>query len=156
MMVGSESGGSKGRNTSQDFELNLASIIDCLTVLITFLLASATFLSVGILDAGIAAAGNQATPTAPPPITITIELARDQTLTLKWNGKQNGTVAVPKLSDGKADYAALNQRLAELKGKWPEVNAAILTADSAAEYRDVVKSMEAIRKTLPVVALGGF
>ena len=40
----------------QDFELNLASLIDCFTVLITFLLASASFLSVGILDAGVAAA----------------------------------------------------------------------------------------------------
>ena len=41
----------------KDFDLNLAPIIDCMTVLITFMLASASFLSIGILDAGVAAAG---------------------------------------------------------------------------------------------------
>ena len=147
--------GAGGSSNSQDFELNLASIIDCLTVLITFLLASATFLSVGILDAGIAAAGNQATPQSPPPITITVEMAKDQVLAVKWTGKQSGNKSIP-LKDGKADFVAMTQVLAELKSKWPDVSAVILTADNAVEYRDVVKTMEALRKTLPVVALGGF
>ena len=36
-----------------DFELNLASIIDCFTVLITYLLVSASFISLGILDVSV-------------------------------------------------------------------------------------------------------
>ena len=39
---------------SLDFELNLAPIIDCFTVLIAFILISASFASINILDAGIA------------------------------------------------------------------------------------------------------
>ena len=39
----------------QDFELNLASIIDCLTVIIAFLLLSSSFVSYGTLDTAVAA-----------------------------------------------------------------------------------------------------
>jgi biopolymer transport protein ExbD len=46
MFVGGESG-----KKSREFDLNLAPIIDCLTVLITFLLASAAFLAIGQLTA---------------------------------------------------------------------------------------------------------
>ena len=42
---------SRSRGGSLDFELNLAPIIDCLVVLITFMLASASFLSISIFDA---------------------------------------------------------------------------------------------------------
>ena len=35
----------------QDFELNITSIIDCFTVLIAFILTSASFISIGIIDA---------------------------------------------------------------------------------------------------------
>lgn len=154
MMIGSESGGSRGAQ-SQDFELNLASIIDCLTVLIAFILASASFLSIGILDAGVAAAGTTATDSTPPPITITVELDQWQKITLKVTGKSTSTTPIAA-RNGAWDYESLTQSLASLKQKWPSANAAILTAENDVEYRNVVKSMEVIRKTLPVVLLGGF
>lgn len=154
MMVGSESGGSRG-SQSQDFELNLASIIDCLTVLIAFILASASFLSIGILDAGIAAAGTTAADTTPPPINITVELAPAQALVVKVSGKATSTTSIAAKA-GSWDYETLTQNLAGLKQKWPGVNAVILTAENDIEYKNVVKSMEVIRKTLPIVLLGGF
>lgn len=152
MMTASEGSGKSG---SQDFELNLASIIDCLTVLITFLLASASFLSIGILDAGIAAAGASVSDGAPPPINITVELAKDFGLAVKVSGKTTSNTTLPA-KNGAWDYEALNQNLAALKKQWPEVSAATLSADNSVEYRHVVKSMEVVRKTLPAVLLGGF
>jgi len=142
-------------SNNQDFELNIASIIDCFTVLIAFMLASAAFVSVGILDAGIAAGAATASDATPPPIQITIELKKNQTMTLKVTGKaQQNTDITSK--NGEWDYPGLNQHLASLKSKWSTVDAVTLTADNDTEYKHVVRSMESIRKTMPIVLLGGF
>lgn len=152
MMVGGESGGSGG---STDFDLNLAPIIDALTVLIAFMLASASFLSIGILDAGIAAAGAQAKDTPPPPVSVTVEMGAGKSMVVKLQGKSNSTQTIAA-KDGEWDLDALKENLNGVKSKWPGVDAVVLTADNSVEYRYVVKTMESIRKTVPAVMLGGF
>jgi biopolymer transport protein ExbD len=153
MMVGGEGGRGSG---SQDFELNLASIIDCLTVLIAFMLASASFLSIGILDAGVAAAGAAPKDQAPPSVNIAVELRKDQSMILKVTGKVNSTTTIPVNAAKAWDHETLAQNLVALKAKWTDANAVTLTAENAVEYRHVVKTMESMRKTIPVVLLGGF
>lgn len=150
----SMSHGSGGAN-SQDFELNLASIIDCFTVLITFMLASASFLSIGILDAGIAAAG--ATPTAglPPAVTISVELKKDQSAWVRVTGKSHLDKLVNS-KDSLVDQAGIGQVLAGVKTQYPDVSAVTLSAENQVEYQSVIRTMDSIRKTLPVVVLGGF
>jgi biopolymer transport protein ExbD len=149
-----------GSHSNLDVELNLAPIIDCFTVLITFMLASASFLSIGILDAGIAAAGaTAATPSAPPPITLSIELKDSHAIVVKVTGKENRTATIPAAQkDGSADWNhdQLTAQLNELKGRYPAVQAATLSADNGVEYKTIVKSMEVVRKSVPAVLLGGF
>ncbi|OFZ74017.1 MAG: hypothetical protein A3K03_11870 [Bdellovibrionales bacterium RIFOXYD1_FULL_44_7] len=137
-------------SNSQDFELNLASIIDCLTVLITFLLASASFISIGILDAGVAAAGVEASSVKPPPVNVAIEIKKDKSFRVKVTGKESRTVTV----DGNKEQ--LQKELQAIKGRWSSLNAVTVLADSDIEYQDVVQTMEAARKVLPAVLLGGF
>jgi biopolymer transport protein ExbD len=157
---GGGGGGRRGRtDTSQDFELNIASIIDCFVVLITFMLASASFLSLGILDAGIAAAGSSATPGTPPPVNVVIELRENRDLVVKVTGKQNTTTTLQAKTAEKGrewNYENLTVQLAGLKLNFPAVTGATLVADNKVEYKEVVKSMEVVRKSLPVVLLGGF
>jgi biopolymer transport protein ExbD len=147
---GQEGGG------GQDFEINLAPIIDCLTVLIAFMLASASFLSIGILDAGVAAAGATSTDNAtPPPVNVAIELGNDHNFTVKVTGKSTSTTPISKKGTD-WNFDELVQNLKNLKTQWPSVNAVTLSADNTVEYQNVVKSMEIIRQTMPVVLLGGF
>jgi biopolymer transport protein ExbD len=148
-----ESGSSKGG--SQDFDLNLAPIIDCLTVLIAFMLASASFLAIGILDAGVSAAGDTATTATPPPIAVEIQLSANHSMTIKVTGKANTTTPITATGTD-YNYDFMNQNLAGLKAKWPEFNAVTLLADNTVEYKDVVKTMESLKKTMPAVLLGGF
>ncbi len=140
---------------SQDFELNLAPIIDCFTVLITFMLASAAFLSIGIFDAGIAAAGSTPSSSKPPAINITVELKEKAAISLKVTGKENRTSNISAAGES-YDYESLLRQLGEVKNKWPDVAAVTLMANDDIEYKHVVKSMEQIRKSMPVVLLGGF
>jgi biopolymer transport protein ExbD len=153
-----EGQGGHGKGGSQDFELNLAPIIDCMTVLITFMLASASFLSIGILDAGVAAGATTASDQTPPAITVAIELGHEKNFLLKVSGKENKSFTIP-YSGANApayDYASLNQQLTQLGSRYPNVKAVTLSADNGVEYEDVVKAMDSIRKTMPVVLLGGF
>ena len=151
----SASFGQDGGKGGQDFDLNLAPIIDCLTVLITFMLASSSFLSIGLLDAGVAAGAAVTDNTTPPPVNIEVELGQDHQMTVKVTGKATSTTPVGKAGN-EWNYDQLTKNLASLKAQWPNVNAVTLTAQNAVEYQNVVKSMEVIRKTIPVVLLGGF
>ncbi len=136
------------RDGAQDFELNLASIIDCFTVLITFMLASASFISIGILDAGITAGGTVLKESVSPEVILTIELKNSQTILIKTQGKKNHSDEIV--------YEKLSQSLLELKSHWPNLSSATLIAENQIEYQDVVKTMDQIRKIIPAVMLGGF
>lgn len=148
-------GGGKHSGAHQDFELNLASIIDCFTVLIAFMLATASFLSIGLLDAGVAAAGTTASAGDPPQVTLTVELKPDRTISVKTSGKENSSVTLAA-KDATWNYDSLTTKLTEIKGRWSGLSAATLVAENTIEYRDVVKTMEVTRRTVPVVLLGGF
>ncbi len=143
-------------DNDQDFELNIASIIDCFTVLIAFMLASASFLSIGILDAGIAAAGASASnePT-PPTVQVAIELKKDLKVEINLSGKvtQKYTIA-PK--DSNYDLEGVTRQLASVKGQYAEVKGAVLSAENKVKYSEVIRAMETTKKTLPAVMLGGF
>ena len=67
MMV-SGSGGKK----DSDFELNLASIIDCFTVLITYLLVTASFITLGILDVTVTSSLASTEQTHSPDVMLTV------------------------------------------------------------------------------------
>lgn len=148
-----ESGSRKGG--SQDIDINIAPIIDCFVVLIAFLLVSASFLSIGILDAGIAAEAPANSKTAPPPVDVTVFLQKDRTLRVELAGKSTKK-SVIKAKDGEWDFDAMTAELAEVKRKWPQVTGVTLTAADDVEYADVVRTMDSARKTLPGVLLGGF
>lgn len=146
-----------GSNNSQDVELNIASIIDAFMVLIAFLLVTASFLSIGILDAGIASGGKTAAQKTPPPIQIRILLKRDHSIVLETKGKQSLSRTL-RSKAGAMDWnrEALQEELKELKKKWPTVQAVTLSAENEVEYKSVVVTLNQIRSVMPMVLLGGF
>lgn len=139
----------------QDFELNLAPIIDCLTVLITFTLVSASYLSVGIIQAEVAAASSAPVEQSPTDVTLSIELRSDKSIAVKLGGKVKRTHRIDA-TGGDWNWNALTDHLAFVKSEWPQLQSAVLVADNSVDYREVVKSMEITKKAVPSVLLGGF
>jgi biopolymer transport protein ExbD len=136
----------------QDFDLNIASVIDCFTVLITYLLVSASFISISAMDIDVAGAGD-APQSEPPPVSIAVQMESNHSLVIKVTGAmRNEWVVAPK--DGTWDTDALGAKLADLKEKWPVVQSALLGADEALEYREVVKVVETAKKSHPSITLG--
>jgi biopolymer transport protein ExbD len=54
------------------------------------------------------------------------------------------------------DFDSLSESLHGLKEKTPAIRSAILIADNAVAYRDVMATMEKARGEIPSVNLGGF
>lgn len=131
----------------QDFELNIASIIDCFVVLIAFVLVSTSFFSIGIIDAEVAGASDQAS-TAPDSSPVVIELKADHSIVLKTGAFGQRSVRIAA--------ADLAERLAALTAQDPELKSAIVVADNSVSYRDVMASMEVAKGKITQVNLGGF
>jgi biopolymer transport protein ExbD len=126
---------------SHDVELNLAPIIDCLTVLITFMLISASFLSIGILEASVAGPN----PNSKPP-----EVAAELKLTAK--GAQ--LIASGKISFKHVVTAeSLMGELADLKAKG--VDQVTFTPSDEVPFETLVQWTDKIRAVIPAVAYGG-
>lgn len=147
--------GKGGHSRSMDFDLNLAPIVDCMTVLITFMLISASFLSIGILDAGVAASGESASNQKLPPEIVQLEMQSQFKLELSLSGQVKETIHFDQ-KNGSWDFDALIQKLKEIKERWPQIDFLVLSAANDVEYLNVIKCMEAARKILPSVVMGGF
>jgi biopolymer transport protein ExbD len=140
---------SVGGGNSQDADINLAPIIDCFTVLIAFMLVSASFLSIGVLDAGIAAATPAPQNTPPPPVQIEVLIKANHTFEIRLTGKEKRNISVSQI-DG------LPSELNALKSKYSTVSGATLSAENGVEYKEVIQTMDITRKSFAAVALGGF
>jgi biopolymer transport protein ExbD len=138
------------RRRAKPAELLLVPMIDIFTVLVTFLLMTAVFSRITILqlDLPSAAAGN---PTQPP---FRLEvIVRKEGLELT-----NGTTriaAIPKVGD-EYDLKALSELALSLKRDHPEVDNASVLMEQDVDYNNLIEVMDAIRSTdVPVDASAG-
>jgi len=142
--------GAAGNEGSQDFELNLASIIDCLTVIIAFLLLSSSFVSYGALDTAVAApqgsAASSASDGQPQALTLPVTLRDAAHVDLEFSGSRSEKRSISRES--------LKSELEALKQKYPGLNGMVLTAGGRVEYREIIRGMDESRLVFPAVALG--
>ena len=148
--------GGSGGKPGQDFDLNLAPIIDCFTVLITFLLASASYLAVGILDSNLAVEGvaSAENKKKPPAIRLDINLAENYAIDIKVSGKGKMNKTIPASEEGWNRDALLSE-IQGIQQRWPDTKSAVITAGDDVAYLNVIKIMEIIRPKLPSILLGG-
>src|SRR3954470_1256357 len=103
--------------SGQDVELNLAPIIDCFTVLITYLLITASFINLAAMDVGVSATGAAAPldqPRGPPPMFMTLLMAEGGKMTLTISGgtlQTDVVVAIEAAANGAWNLNLLSGRL---------------------------------------------
>jgi len=139
----------------EEFELNIASIIDCFTVLITYLLFSASFISLGVIDASSALVGSEnLTEENLPKVNVAVALQQSGKMEIHVTGAEQRVIEVPSRVGGALDLEAMAEQLTQIKNKYTDVQAATLAADDDVEYRLIVKAAEVVRKAMPNVAFG--
>lgn len=143
------------RHSKLDFEVNIVPIIDCFTILITFMLAAGVYVSIGILDVGISQEGGQVQVQNDPDVSIAVELLPGREILLKVTGKESRESSI-RMRDGKWDFDSLGEALAALKKKWSKVNSVMVEADPEIAYQDIIQAMEFAKRSHSEVLLGGF
>jgi biopolymer transport protein ExbD len=157
-MMSPSSPDSGSGHADQDCEINLASIIDCFTVLITYLLVSASFISLSQFDVGVAMPVFNPTEAAPtgqldPALSITIEVRDDLSVELATSGALERKEVIPA-QDGKVGVAGIQAKIEKLLATYPTTKAALLTAEKKVKYREIIRVVEGLKSRLPELALG--
>src|SRR5262249_45217785 len=131
----------RGRRIRKPAELLLVPMIDIFTVLVTFLLMTAVFSRITILELDLpssASAGVSA------PVFRLEVIVRKQGFELT-NGSQ--LIATIPLANGGYDLATLTRLATALKQDHPEANAASVLLEPDIAYDNLIRVMDAIRTT---------
>lgn len=139
------SGQESGANGHEEVELNLAPIIDCFVVLVTFLLISASYLSIGILETALATPGQEVQ--SPPEDALDIKILSDSKIEIEVVGKhrQKQVVEIDRMV---ASVQAIKKQL-------PKIDTATVIPTNDMSFGKVVTVMDQVKQEIPKVALGG-
>jgi biopolymer transport protein ExbD len=121
-------------------EVMLVPMIDIFTVLVTFLLMTAVFSRVTILQLDLPSA-NSGSAAAPPEFRLEV-IVRESGFELT-NG-ETLIAALPKV-DGQYDWAQLSQLAQQLKRENPDVDEASVLMERTVKYDYLIQVMDAIR-----------
>jgi biopolymer transport protein ExbD len=145
----------------QDVDLNLAPIIDCFTVLITYLLVTASFLTLSAVDVSVSASGTGAPPAVadnkPPPWAMSIELKNSYEMEILVKGGPKSEKFTYKIDQtaGTWNFEQLTARLRDIQKRWPSLGEASVTAHPTVIYKDIVNVLHEIQTTMPKVYISG-
>lgn len=142
-----DTGGGKGRKTS--IELNLVPFIDLMSVLITFLLITAVWTQVSMIQMGASTLGKKfnAQPSTPPPPGAEIVLRLDVKTTGYVLTVNTQVIPIPTLAEKQFDEPALQQRLEQVRQTYPQKEDAILQVADELPYDRLIVTMDLILKT---------
>lgn len=133
-----------------DFELNLVSFIDLLSVCICFLLITAVWLNVGSVNVKQAVGGqSQAETEKKPMMWVMLGENGDLTLDLKEAGHVPADLRKMKLAgdSGKFNFESLAKILAQLKEKEPNLRTALIQPKAQTSYEDIIDLMDQFKKS---------
>lgn len=136
-----ETGG--GGKRSSNFDLNLVPFIDLMSVLITFLLLSAVWTQVSMIQLGASFASprlDQETPPTPPPLeNLVLRLDIRAAGYILYVGKD--TTQIPKVNN-EYDKESLRAALVAVKQKYPDKGGIKLAIEDEIIYDHVVTVMD--------------
>ena len=139
------------RELDQDCDVNLASIVDCFTVLITYLLAAGSFISLGMIPAEVivdrapdsAEVSTESVAPVEPPVTLTVEVMTGQKIRFSvWTGNES---IKKEFSVTEQDQAAIKEYTQSLAVQYPTLKRAVVAADPGLNYGEFVKGAEQVK-----------
>jgi biopolymer transport protein ExbD len=141
----------RARNRHEEKEVDLAALVDVLSNMLFFLLATVTFLQLKTLNAAVPAltTGEVSTGKA---VDVSLEI-RATGYVLKASGEPaDRKVAALAISrdlprkDGKLDVKALTRELWDIKKVAPEVKNIMIFPEAGVLFDDIVQTMDATRE----------
>jgi len=129
------------RHQRKPSELQLVSMIDIFTVLVTFLLMTAVFSRTVILELKLPPA-NAEFKEPPPGLQLEVVVRKDL---LMVDDRNSGPLATFPNKAGAYDYDALSEYLQRVKSKYPDKTDATVLLEPDTSYDTVVQVMDRMR-----------
>ncbi len=141
----------------EEREVDLAALVDVLSNMLFFLLATVTFLQLKTLNAAVPALSTGAVSTGKA-VDVSVEI-KIEGYSLKASGdpadKSVGTLAVtkdiPRKSDGSLDSKTLTAELWDIKKKAPEAKNIMIFPQQGTVFEEIVKTMDASREMASIL-----
>jgi biopolymer transport protein ExbD len=131
-----------GRRHIEAAELNITAFMNLMVILVPFLLITAVFSRLAILELNLPASSTE--PADPQELTFQLEvIVRADTIEV---GDRNvGALGIyPNTADG-YDYESLSTKLSEIKDSYPEKTDAAILLESDIPYDTLVQVMDRVR-----------
>lgn len=128
------------RQDKESPELDITTFLNLMVVLIPFLLITAVFSRITIMELNVPTGGGPAANNKPQ---VTIEVIIRKKAIEIGNGK--GIVASIPLVNEKYDYAKLSEYLTKIKKNYPDKTDATVLMEPDLSYEHLVATMDAVR-----------
>jgi len=140
-----------GRHNVETAELNITAFMNLMVILVPFLLITAVFSRLAILELNLP--GSSTEPVDPQEQTFQLEvIVRSDKIEV--GDRNQGLLGVyENLEDGEYDYEALSGKLSELKERYPQKTDASILLESEIEYDTLVQVMDRVRVVEEAVGL---
>lgn len=139
------------RRRSQDpGDINITAFMNLMVILVPFLLITAVFSRVTILELNLPAAAGQAQQDKPQGFQLEVIVRTDG---IEVGDRDGGLVKHLPLKDDDHDYEQLSQLLQQIKARFPDKLDVTLLLEPDTDYETVVQVMDSVR-TARVVQAG--
>jgi biopolymer transport protein ExbD len=133
--------GGHRRHNHDTAELNITAFMNLMVILVPFLLITAVFSRLAILELNLPGSSTEAVDPQEQTFQLEIIVRSDK---IEVGDRNQGLLGIyPNSEDGAYDYEALSGKLSELKAKYPEkTDASILQYDTLVQVMDRVRVEE--------------
>ncbi len=133
-----------GRRANQETaELNITAFMNLMVILVPFLLITAVFSRLAILELNLP--GSSTEPVDPQDQTFQLEVIVRKDKIEVGDRNQGLLGSYPNLGEGSYDYDGLSQKLSQLKDRYPQKTDASILLEPDIEYDTLVQVMDRVR-----------
>ncbi len=139
-MIRSRRGGRRHRHDTA--ELNITAFMNLMVILVPFLLITAVFSRLTILELNLP--GSSSEPVDPQEQTFQLEIIVRQDK-IEVGDRNQGLLGIYPNTDDGYDYAALAEKLVQLKERYPAKTDAAILLEQEIAYDTLVQVMDTVR-----------
>lgn len=131
-----------GRHNIETAELNITAFMNLMVILVPFLLMTAVFSRLAILELNLP--GSSTEPADPQELTFQLEVTVREAQ-IEVGDRNLGALGIYPNADTGYDYDALSKKLTEIKDSYPDKTDVAILLESEIPYDTLVQVMDRVR-----------
>ena len=135
--------GGHRRHNNDTAELNITAFMNLMVILVPFLLITAVFSRLAILELNLPGSSTEAVDPQEQTFQLEVIVRKDK---IEIGDRNQGLLGIyPNPDEGVYDYEALSGKLSELKDRYPDKTDASILLESDIVYDTLVQVMDRVR-----------